>query len=109
MFPPAMMHMLWWVVLAAALDAAVGIVFSLFTGQFDMEKVGHWLVTNVLAVVVPVVVVAILVSAGMFSTAIFYGAAATAIATLVGGIAAKIGIPLKFQAPAETSSDTPAK
>ena len=112
-FPPAMMHMLWWVILAAVVDAAVGVVFSVVSGTFDMERVGKWLVTNVLLVVVPVIVVAILVGAGMFANTIFYAAAATAIATLVGGIAAKIGVPLTFNQGSQTSagseSDTAAK
>lgn len=97
-FPALMVHWLFWVVLAATADAAVGIVFALVGGNFDMQKVAGWLVTNVVSVVVPVVVVAALASGGIVPLYVFYGACLTALATFLGGISAKVGIPLKFTA-----------
>jgi uncharacterized membrane protein YdjX (TVP38/TMEM64 family) len=95
-FPASTVHWLWWVVFAAAVDAGVGVLMALLKGKFDLEQVGHWLVSNVLLVVVPVAVVALLSGAGIVPSGVFAAAAATALATLLGGIANKIGVPLKM-------------
>lgn len=106
-FPSWMVQWLFWVILGAALDAAVGVATSLVKRTFDLALVGRWVVTNVLSVVVGVVVVAMLVAAGLAPGYIFVSAASTAVATFVGMISMKIGIPIKFRPPSGSAPPQP--
>lgn len=95
-FSPAMQHLLYWVIVGAFVDAMVGVVSAVVKGGFDLQKIGGFLVTNVGAVLLPVVAVGILATSDPSYQAAFQAACLAAYATFLGSIAAKIGIPLKI-------------
>jgi hypothetical protein len=94
--PATALTLFWWVVLGAAVDAGVGILTSLVKSTFDARKVAGWLITNIVSVALPVFAVGLLFGAGMVPAYVYYGAAATALATFLGGISSKLGVPLRL-------------
>jgi hypothetical protein len=91
----AQIVLLRWVLIGAFADALVGVGRSFVKGTFDLALLGRFLVTNIGAVLAPVLLLGLLAASNPAVFGGFFTAACwTAYATFVGAIFTKFGLPL---------------